>query len=324
MEISQINNEIWSLLAQDIIDDPDNYPNKKPLLAHYTSIETLESILKSDEIWFSNPLFMNDFQEIRFGITLGHRLFTNSRSIKEACKSEASYQKLTLAFEHYFEMFSNKDALDTYAFCFSEHNLDHDKDGLLSMWRGYGGNGKGIAIIFDLGSIKENTDSPLIISKVSYCSNEEHEAHINKLINITAEFIQKGSVNDDQLYLIAYHLFERIKVTALFTKHNGFKEEREWRVAYFKSRDPENAYQDQFGHLITNRGVEPKLKLNLSKVNKLTKNDLSLEKLIAQIILGPMVSDKLASESIRRLFDIHKKSSLGDKVVSSTIPYRSL
>jgi hypothetical protein len=30
---------------------------RPPLLAHYTSLEVLEKIMKNNEIWFSNPLF---------------------------------------------------------------------------------------------------------------------------------------------------------------------------------------------------------------------------------------------------------------------------
>jgi hypothetical protein len=44
---------------------------KKPMLAHYTSVENVEKVLRSDEVWFSNPLFMNDWEEMRFGIYEG-------------------------------------------------------------------------------------------------------------------------------------------------------------------------------------------------------------------------------------------------------------
>jgi hypothetical protein len=46
----------------------DGFQNKKPLLAHYTTIQVLEKILGNNEVWFSNPLFMNDMEEVRFGV----------------------------------------------------------------------------------------------------------------------------------------------------------------------------------------------------------------------------------------------------------------
>ena len=33
-----------------------------------TSMAVLESILRENVVWFSNPLFMNDLEEVRFGI----------------------------------------------------------------------------------------------------------------------------------------------------------------------------------------------------------------------------------------------------------------
>jgi hypothetical protein len=48
---------------------PENaFPNKRPLLAHYTTIQALEKILTNNELWFSNPLFMNDMKAVRFGV----------------------------------------------------------------------------------------------------------------------------------------------------------------------------------------------------------------------------------------------------------------
>ena len=46
----------------------DTFTNVKPLLAHYTTIGTFEQIVKRDEIWFSNPLYMNDIEEVRWSI----------------------------------------------------------------------------------------------------------------------------------------------------------------------------------------------------------------------------------------------------------------
>ena len=56
-----------------------SFPAKRPLLAHYTSITVLEAILRSNEIWFSNPLFMNDVEEVRFGINAGAKSLSDKR-----------------------------------------------------------------------------------------------------------------------------------------------------------------------------------------------------------------------------------------------------
>jgi hypothetical protein len=50
-------------------------PTEPLLLAHYTSVEVAEKILRDEEVWLSNPLYMNDLEEMRAGIGLGSQLF---------------------------------------------------------------------------------------------------------------------------------------------------------------------------------------------------------------------------------------------------------
>jgi hypothetical protein len=120
------------------INSAETFPQQRPLIAHYTSISTLECIAKSGEIWFSNPLYMNDLQEMSFGLVEGARAFREHEGIRAACHTIARYEALRNAFERRFDDFSTNHAIDTYAFCCSKHTPD-DMDGLLSMWRGYGG-----------------------------------------------------------------------------------------------------------------------------------------------------------------------------------------
>src|ERR1700720_1028320 len=73
MDDAQILDMFRPLFA-DLLEG-DSFPAKRPLLAHYTSIPALEAMLRSNEIWLSNPLFMNDMEEVRFGINAGANLF---------------------------------------------------------------------------------------------------------------------------------------------------------------------------------------------------------------------------------------------------------
>ena len=142
----------------------DEYPNKRPLLAHYTSLNVVESILKNDEIWFSNPLLMNDLEEVRFGYIHGARIAKESVDIKNALKTTQRHSLFVDSLDHYISEYETNDLMDTYVFCLSEHSLD-DGDGLLSMWRGYGENGNGAALIIDTSKIEEVDESPIMISK---------------------------------------------------------------------------------------------------------------------------------------------------------------
>jgi len=54
---------LWADLKEE-----DQFYVRKPLLAHYTSMRVLETIIRTKEVWLSNPLFMNDIEEVRFGL----------------------------------------------------------------------------------------------------------------------------------------------------------------------------------------------------------------------------------------------------------------
>ncbi len=47
----------------------DAWVREKPILAHYTSVEVAERIIATETLWFSNPLYMNDYEELRWGIS---------------------------------------------------------------------------------------------------------------------------------------------------------------------------------------------------------------------------------------------------------------
>src|ERR1700741_4922001 len=133
-EILKLFTPLWADLRA-----ADSFPAKRPLLAHYTSVPVLESILKHNEFWLSNPLFMNDLEEVRFGLFHGSRLFSESSEIQAACGSQHRFDLLKLAFNDLGNAFANEHVLDLYVFCLSEHDKDNT-DGVLSMWRAYGGN----------------------------------------------------------------------------------------------------------------------------------------------------------------------------------------
>ena len=253
----------------------DTFSNKKPLLAHYTTIQALEKILTNNEIWFSNPLYMNDMEEVRFGIIQGNELVIKSQEIENACQKSERVQAFKKSFAYYFDQFANQHVLDTYVFCLSLHDKD-DNDGLLSMWRGYGANGNGVAIVFDTAQLNVVESSPLIIAEVTYATTEARIDWIKKLLSTFAKILASSDIPFEKLHLAAYLLFERIKLFALFTKHLGFKEEAEWRVVYLPERDSEKKLQSMFHYSIGSRGVEPRLKFKVLPIKGLTADDLSL------------------------------------------------
>ncbi len=304
------------------IKEEDDFFNKKPLLAHYTSLDVLEKILTTEEIWFSNPLFMNDLEEVRFGVLHGARATKENEIIRSALQTEARHKTFTEAFDHFIAYFEREHLLDTYVFCLSEH-APEDKDGLLSMWRGYGGNGKGVALVFDASQLGATESSPLIIAEVHYASQDERLGWFDKIALTLAKILTENHIPDDKIYLASSAIFERIKLFALFSKHHGFKEENEWRVVYLSDRDIDGKLKSMQHYLIGPRGVEPKLRYKIAPIEGVTSPDFSFDKILAKIILGPSTSSPLAIRSVERMLDVIGKPELKERLIASSIPLRA-
>jgi hypothetical protein len=319
--------EIYQLFHTSVwngYDYKSDYPSKMPLLAHYTSLNTLEAIVKNSEIWFSNPLYMNDLQELSFGINVGANILRESQAVKDACGTDERYQAFMQNFDHYYNEFSNKDYLDTYVLCFSEFD-SQKQDGLLSMWRGYGGNGGGVAIVFDTAQFgPADGISPIKLAKVEYATVEKRVEGIRSLIGDFASLLASSGIADEKLNLPAGVLFERLQSLAVFTKHHGFEEEREWRAVYIRRDDEEEKIVDMLDYNIGSRGIEPKLKLKIRPIADMTDETFTLENIIERIILGPSLSNSLVVESIKRMLEKNSSPALVSKLCVSSTPYRAV
>jgi len=166
--------------------------------------------------------------------------------------------------------------------------------------------------------------SPLIIARVQYGSSGERIEWLNSLIARFLDILKSTHVPDDKLHLAAFVLFERIKLFALFSKHSGFSEEREWRIVYAPDRDSEQKLASMFHYSIRPRGAEPKLRLKIEPIHGLTTMDLSLEKIVEWIILGPNASSPMARRVVLRMLEQLNKASLKERIHVSSIPYRAV
>ena len=294
-------------------------PGELPLLAHYTSIGTLERIAQTGEIWFSNPLYMNDVDELRYGMNLGLHAVRSHAGLREACPP-AHYNALLDAFDDLYTAFDGDSAFDVYVFSCSEHDDEIGDDGLLSMWRGYGGDGNGVAIVFDMEPLLA-ARSPLVIQQVQYRSYEASEAWMEEKLQHFAHALQGLGGPVAQMTAAAAALFERIKLFALFTKHRGFHEEREWRIVYLRELDRDGVFTQQLHYAIGSRGIEPRLRFDTQVLGP-APHPPSLEHMVRRIILGPVLATPLALRSVVRMLELYQPS-WADRVARSSTPYRA-
>jgi Protein of unknown function (DUF2971) len=313
---TSLKNALWA----DNIEDP-SFMRAKPLLAHYTSLEVFEKIIIGNEIWFSNPLYMNDWNELQYGMNLGaHTFRTHSAIINAFGNDYVRHAKLVDLFDALFDNFTYKHAINVYVLCFTEH-CKNDVDGKLSMWRAYGSNGGGIAMVFDTANIAEISSSPFVLRKVKYGTKDQWRDWVDAKAISLAKVIEEHERTDANLMAIVWGWMEWLKEFSLFTKHIGFEEEQEWRVVYFSERDKANALTEMCTHAISNKGIQPKLKLKIASVPGVINDAISIDGLTDRIILGPSNSTFFAADTLRRMLE-RRRPELANRVHASAIPYR--
>ncbi len=312
-------NDLYETLAP-IVALPHNYPETRPLLAHYTSLQVLESIAAHGEIWMSHPLMMNDTQEMTGGLDAARAVFLQNADLIDALGQHVAI------FAHWYQQFEaqflSNDAFDTYIFCLSEHE-PNDMDGILSMWRGYGGNGGGAAVVFNTGRlVYVEQQTPFLLSRVAYRSAVERDSVLATLAVATAKMLRNGGLSETNAAAAANQLFRMALTNALFTKHHGFREENEWRLVYMRDLD-ESLERRKFHVHLGPRGPEPKLKVLIENDQHLSGAPLNLDLLVDRILLGPAASSGLAKFAVQRMLWAHERTTLvASRVSASTTPFR--
>lgn len=321
-EQQDVNEELGSRLIEGFAFNLQTQFDQQnlPMLAHYTSIHVVQSILENREIWFSNPLLMNDVSELSDGIFFGHDIFASSKAIEKAVSDEETYSKYRFWMDHYLEEYiESKGFFDTYALCLSQHE---NTDGTLSMWREYGAKGEGVAIVFDPSKFAINDNAILIAGPVLYKTQEERKKFLEVICGSVADFFIHRKVDPEDLHKVAFQCFHAIKLYALFIKHKGFEEEKEWRVVYMKENDPDGRFSKMFGHFNGPRGLEPKLRYKILPEHGDNLPEIDLEEMIDHILLGPTSSDEIALLTARRMVRDLGFAKLEDKIKTSKIPLR--
>lgn len=165
---------------------------------HYCSLETFYSIITNKTIRLSDMDMSNDRDERRDWI----------RFCNEVSNSMGS--KTTDGLETYYQNSRG------FASCFSEKQDD------LSQWRGYGDDGAGICVGFNVKMLNEiNTyDIPVYrFDRVNYDDNDK--------LNLLKEFTEYSHrLNSDDLELLC----ARYQIYSLLCKSSSFSVEQEWRV----------------------------------------------------------------------------------------------
>jgi hypothetical protein len=289
--------------------------------SHYTSAENATNIVRSASIWMRNARCMNDYSEILHGHQQLVRIFNEGDYKERFCNSlDAVHPKLGSDSLSLFDQWWSNLHLNTYICSISEHDASEDEHGRLSMWRAYGRVSGKAALIFKLplhpGAAKALN---LLVSPVAYFPFEEIQKEFNKVvdsINDNVSFLK--SVPVEQVKSMAFYM---LVMSSVCLKHEGFKEEREWRVIYLPYVRPSDYIKKSIE--IIDGIPQPIYKIPLINNPEANLSGLSIADMVERIIIGPSVFPAPMVEAFATTLLEAGASSDSTKVVVSNIPLRT-
>jgi hypothetical protein len=183
-----------------------------------------------------------------------------------------------------FNQWWNESQSNTYITSISEHDEKEDVHGRLSMWRAFGGNTARVAFVFDLPWYSAGAQAlNLFFSPVAYFAEPEAHRVMKEVIkNVEANCALLRSLDPQQL---SGHVFNMLVFGAVCMKHEGFREEREWRAIYFPRITPSPLIQSETRVVAGVPQIIYKLPLAESVAPILA--DLDISRMFYRLIIGP-------------------------------------
>ncbi len=259
--------------------------DQKMRFVHYTSANAGLNIIKTKRMWMRSTTCMADYREVQHGIDTLNKVFEN-QPIKDAffqaidgCVPGAAQEAINL-----YNQWWNDTLLQTHIACLSEHDDTEDAHGRLSMWRAYGRTTSRVALVFrvplDLGvAVPLN----VLFSPVAYFDDTRVAHEIQVVIsNVGANqaFLQTL----DRTRFLGM-VFIMLVAGTVSLKHEGFHEEREWRVVYSANRSPSSFVEASTEVVNGVPQVIHKLPLDMSISADLAAIDVAT--LLDRVIIGP-------------------------------------
>lgn len=274
---------------------------KNNIIYHYCSMDSFFGIITNKNIRLSNAYKTNDYTELEWIFSVMENSMTNLLRSEFVHAIQESYQRWS---ETYFR---------PHIACFSK-----DRD-LLSQWRAYANDGKGISIGFDrryFESIKKLDNKEFEIFDVIYRYKEQEKLLKNLFSTIGTDnlkaledfYVNKGNKNYFQEIMLASAL---LKYGTIF-KNETFSEEKEVRLVHGFDRIA--AEPDIFEYRVTQDDLISFVELPID-----IKNDYLP---IKEIVLGP--NCKVNPDSLRHFLEQKLfYNSIEIKIEKSKASYRS-
>ena len=252
---------------------------------HYTSAENALNIIRSRSIWMRNTNCMSDFREVHHGYDALRRYFADNANrdsfiaAVNGCIAGLAEQTVSQ-----FDQAVQSTQLQTYISSISEHDDREDAHGRLSMWRAFGNSTARVAIVIKLDlDIGKNASLGAELSPVAYFTEQEFAHELNAIVaNISANQAWLRTIDRAWLQL---SLRTMLTSAMVCVKHEGFHEEREWRVIHSPARHSEEHVRSSIEVV---GGVPQRIyKIPLQSNEQAGLTGLNPNELVDRIIIGP-------------------------------------
>ena len=288
---------------------------------HYTSAEAAIQIIRSKRIWMRSTTCMSDFREVQHGFSLVHSYFADDRRrIAFAAALNACHPGTLDEAIKAFDAWWGHTQVATYICSLSEHYQSEDIHGRLSMWRAFGGLGTRVAIVMNIPAFSQAAAAlNVMFSPVSYLSEAEAHAVLDEIAaNIAADASFLGSCDRD---LVIDRVFTLLIGAVTCLKHEGFKEEREWRAVYSPRREPSPLMEREVRVV---GGVPQSIyKIPLDATLHPVLSDLDFGRIFDRLIIGPSQFPSAIGEAFQIELEAKGVKDASSRIFASQIPIRS-
>jgi hypothetical protein len=288
---------------------------------HYTSAEAALKIIKSKRLWMRNTNCMADYREVQHGFDILNGFFSDKPKTDafiaalDACVPGVAQEAITL-----FNRWWNDIRFNTFITSVSEHDDAEDLHGRLSMWRAFGMSTARVAVVFKVPKVSAGALAlRLIFSPVAYLTEEQTHAVLAEVIANLGTSRDFLTSIDRQLVVEVVFMMLLAGVTCL--KHEGFREEREWRAIYC----PRFYSSPLMESAIEVVGGVPQLiyKLPLDVKASPALADLEFSRMFHRLIIGPSPYPWPMFEAFRTALTEAGVGDAQNRVWSSGIPIRT-
>jgi hypothetical protein len=298
--------------------DPETQELK---FVHYTSAEAALSIIRSKRIWMRNTTCMADYREVQHGFEILNRFFADKPKMDafiaalDACVPGVAQESIDL-----FNRWWNDIRFNTFITSISEHDPSEDLHGRLSMWRAFGLSAARVAIVFRVPRVSAGVVAlRLIFSPVAYLTEEEAHGVLTEVMRNCGTSREFLTSIDRKLLVETVFVMLLAGVTSL--KHEGFREEREWRAIYCPGFYSSPLMESQI-EVVT--GVPQRVfKIPLDVTASPELADLDFSRIFHRLIIGPSPYPWPMFEAFREVLTQVGVGDAGDRVWTSNIPIRT-